>query len=155
MNRTRINRTHVYEQKIVDMDEYIRTRKEGWANCQSDSLLLWAKLRKAGAERCYGTRVADRASGDPKAKHYWVELKDKVYDLHGGVRQIIQRSEYYKSAGVECEDKCGGVGLMEHEMPLSMVELGRHTQKKWAEDVSMKGWDFLAQSIREKNNKNK
>lgn len=146
-----IKRAYVYEQKIVDMDEHIRTKLSGWANCQSDSLILWSKLRKAGAQRCYGSRRRDRETGDPEAKHYWVELKDKVYDQHGGVRQIFQRSEYYKQMEIECDGKCDHIGLMEHEMPLMMLKWDWRAREMWAAGVSTEAWMKHAQTIREKN----
>ena len=150
METANISRKYIYEQKIVDMDEFIRTTMTGWANCQSDSLILWSKLRKAGAQRCYGSRISDRKIS-PKAKHYWVELKDKVYDEHGGHRQIIQRSAYYKTMEIECDGKCDHIGLLEHEMPLEMLEWDMRARAVWAERMGMEAWAKLAQKLREKN----
>lgn len=147
-----ISKKDVLYQKIVDWDEHIHTFLIGGANCQSDSLVVWAKLRKAGANRCVGTRKSDRATGDPLNKHYWVEVKDLVYDEHGGVRQIFNRTAYYKAMEIECEEKTD-CGLLMNEAGGGWDSMDWEMKKKVSDALPLERWEEMAQRIRENNNK--
>lgn len=147
-----ISKKDVLYQKVIDWDEHIYTFLSGGANCQSDSLVVWAKLRKVGANRCVGTRKSDRATGDPLNKHYWVEVKDLVYDEHGGVRQIFKRTAYYKAMEIECEEKTD-CGLLISECSTEWLGMDWKMKKAMSDATPLEVWEEVAQRIRDDNNK--
>lgn len=79
--------------KITNPDEYISVTFSGLANCQADSMDLYAKLYKAGAKRVRGKRSLERALKEDK-RHYWCENQDKVFNFHGGILQIVDKDYF-------------------------------------------------------------
>jgi len=103
----------VYRVGMVDKEEFDRcVVKREVASCRCDSLKMWLKLRKAGAIRVKGTRAYDRLHG---GHHFWTEIKGVVYDEHGGIRQILDKNEYYKMAGIEVIES-SKYGLIKEEL---------------------------------------
>jgi hypothetical protein len=130
----------LYSQKIEDEDEFNRCYKgHETARCRSDSMKLWLKLRGAGAIRVNGTRDYDRIMGDGKGSHYWVEIKNVVYDEHAGVRQIMDKEAYYTSGSIEVIET-SKYGLMNDElMKMGLEKYDRRVAYECIQEIDEKG----------------
>jgi hypothetical protein len=93
--------TRIY-QKVNDPKRFVATRLNFLqGDCKSKSLETWLKLRHLGAVRKRGKRPHVEDLNHPKEWHFWVENKGKVFDLSGGVTQIIDAQGYYKASNMQ------------------------------------------------------
>jgi hypothetical protein len=107
-----------HSKRIVNVDEYIRCIVfDEKALCMCDSLETYLKLRKAGAVRVRGKRFLERQLNDPRAFHYWVENKSMVFDIHGGVQQIIDKESFYKRMEITDVSIAEYSGFFKEELP--------------------------------------
>jgi hypothetical protein len=114
------NDTKYFSQKIVDLEEHLGCVVFGErANCATDSLEVYMKLRKAGAVRVKGKRYLEREINDPRAFHYWVENKGMVFDRHGGVQVIIDKESYYKLKKITDVSIAEHNGYFKEELPIT------------------------------------
>lgn len=96
--------TEFVYQKVNDKTRFDLTRANLIiGNCESKSFQTWIKLKNAGAKRMRGKRnleVELEANGDSNCWHYWVEVKDIVYDESCGITQIMKKAIYYNVSGM-------------------------------------------------------
>lgn len=91
-----IRKADLLYQKITDPEQHYNcvVLKQG-ADCVYQSMITYIKLKNIGAKRVRGQRAGFEDLLGSDAKHYWVEAKDLIYDIHGGVTQIIKKDKYY------------------------------------------------------------
>lgn len=94
--------------KVVDEDKNFTAHLTAYGaipytknmgTCVVDSMLLYLKLRGAGAVRMRGKREMERRGDLEKNTkdhyHYWIENKGIVYDVSGGERVLVKKEDYY------------------------------------------------------------
>ena len=106
-----------FSTKVVDYEEHFKCLSGYFADCASDSLEIYYKLRKAGAKRVRGKRQIERNTDDPKAFHYWVENGNIVFEKHGGVQTIIDKEMFYKNAKITDVSIGEYSGFFRNELP--------------------------------------
>lgn len=121
-----------YKTDIVDFTEHLKC-VSGFkdADCVCDSLELFYKLRKAGAKRVRGRRQVERDTRDPDAFHYWVENNDIVFDKHGGVQTIIDKTMYYINAEISDVEVAEYSGFFRDELPDGLDDVLDEMKKGW------------------------
>ena len=106
-------------QKVVNPR---KLASEELGDCATASLKLYFKLKKAGAIRYRGKRDTERRADAerPDAEthwHYWVESKDKVFEEHCGVLQILSKTDFYGVGRITDAVVCDINGFHADELP--------------------------------------
>ena len=91
-----IRKEDLVYQKITDPEQHYKcvVLKQG-ADCVYQSMITYTKLKNIGAKRVRGQRTGFDDLLDADDKHCWVEAKGLIYDIHGGVTQIMKKDAYY------------------------------------------------------------
>lgn len=107
--RVELEEGELFHASIVDSDKHMKcVLGLDLADCIARSMENYIKLMGIGAVRVRGHRASDINPTRYSAKemerhlikgfphHYWVEAKGMVYDVHGGVCQVMPKNKYYE-----------------------------------------------------------
>ena len=137
--------------RITDQEEFDRCQAGlQMADCACDSLDLWVRLRKTGIIRVRGKRQherdADQAQNTTNNYHYWCYIKEKVWNAHGGVLQIVPKHVFYEDITDTTEGEYGGV--MDCELTLIPEEERRLFRRILDTGEDNFNWRGFAESYR-------